>query len=238
MTEDVASAPKLAVVTGATGGMGREIVAELSRDHTVIAQGRNAEALAELTERYGAIAWQTDLVASLEENMADIFTVSGLTPQTPIDVLVHGAAVALPLSVAQATAGHWRAAMNLNVHVPAVLSSVLLPGLRAAGGTVIFINSGAGKISYPDNTVYAATKHALYAVADGLRQKEHDIRVSTVAPGPTDTAMLRGLQDYNPEHVIAPREIARAIRAVVDTGPTAQLTDVVVRPRLELSQRS
>ena len=64
------------------------------------------------------------------------------------------------------------------------------------------------------------------------------MRVSTVAPGPTDTPMLQGLQDYNPEHVIAPVEVARAIRAVVDAGPTTQLTEVQVRPRLELAQRA
>ena len=49
--------------------------------------------------------------------------------------------------------------------------------------------------------------------------------------------MLQGLQDYNPEHVIAPVEVAKAIRATVDAGPTTQLTEIRVRPRVELNQR-
>ena len=119
----------------------------------------------------------------------------------------------------------------------AELTRRLLPALRAAEGLAVFINSGAGIHSYGDNVIYAATKHALYALADGLRLGELGIRVSTVAPGPTDTPMLQGLQDYNPEHVIAPVEVAKAIRATVDAGPTTQLTEIRVRPRIELNQR-
>ena len=49
--------------------------------------------------------------------------------------------------------------------------------------------------------------------------------------------MLEGLQDYNPNEVIAPVEVARAIRTVVEAGPTTQLTEIQVRPRIELNLR-
>lgn len=113
----------------------------------------------------------------------------------------------------------------------------MLPQLTEDQGAVIFINSGAGRGAHPNNVVYAASKHALYALADSLRKEEHDIRVTTVAPGPTDTTMLQGLQDYEPPEVIAPREIAHAIRAAVDAGDTTQLTEIQVRPRIELADR-
>ena len=58
-----------------------------------------------------------------------------------------------------------------------------------------------------------------------------------MAPGPTDTPMLKGLQDYDPSQVIAPAEVARAIRTVVEAGPTTQLTEIQVRPRIELHLR-
>ena len=66
--------------------------------------------------------------------------------------------------------------------------------------------------------------------------------MSTVAPGPTDTPMLQGLQgqagqEYRPEHYIEPVEVARAVRMVVDAGPSTQITEVAVRPRVELSDR-
>ena len=221
---------KTAVVTGATGGMGAEIIKDLARDHRVFALGRSAD---DLPEAENIVPVAIDLLALLD----DAPLPTELASLERVDVLVHAAARAEKKSVDSARPADWRAQMELNVHVPAELTRRLLPALRAAEGLAVFINSGAGIHSYGDNVIYAATKHALYALADGLRLGELGIRVSTVAPGPTDTPMLQGLQDYNPEHVIAPVEVAKAIRATVDAGPTTQLTEIRVRPRIELNQR-
>lgn len=221
---------KTAVVTGATGGMGAEIIKDLARDHRVYALGRRA---GELPEAENIVPVEIDLLSLLDGTALP----AELAELERVDVLVHAAARADKRSVESARPEDWRAQMDLNVHVPAELTRLLLPALRAAEGLAVFINSGAGIHSYGDNVIYAATKHALYALADGLRLGELGIRVSTVAPGPTDTPMLKGLQDYNPEHVIAPIEVAKAIRATVDAGPTTQLTEIRVRPRIELNQR-
>ncbi|TRX61008.1 SDR family oxidoreductase [Corynebacterium hiratae] len=221
---------KTAVVTGATGGMGAEIIKDLARDHRVYALGRRA---GELPEAENIVPVEIDLLSLLDGSPLP----SELSELERVDVLVHAAARADKRSVESASPEDWRAQMDLNVHVPAELTRLLLPALRAAEGLAVFVNSGAGIHSYGDNVIYAATKHALYALADGLRLGELGIRVSTVAPGPTDTPMLQGLQDYNPEHVIAPVEVAKAIRATVDAGPTTQLTEIRVRPRIELNQR-
>ena len=155
-----AAAPrKVAVVTGATGGMGREIIADLAGDYHVYALGRSA---ADLPKSESITPIAIDLVAGLDEGMA-------LPELDRVDVLVHAAARATKYSVEEATPENWRAHMDLNVHAPAEVTRVLLPQLRKAEGTVVFINSGAGRHSYGDNVVYAATKHALYALADGLR---------------------------------------------------------------------
>ncbi|MCG7260648.1 SDR family oxidoreductase [Corynebacterium hesseae] len=221
---------KTAVVTGATGGMGAEIIKDLAQDHRVYALGRRA---GELPEAENIVPVAIDLLSLLDGSPLP----AELASLERVDVLVHAAARADKRSVESARPEDWRAQMDLNVHVPAELTRQLLPALRAAEGLAVFINSGAGIHSYGDNVIYAATKHALYALADGLRLGELGIRVSTVAPGPTDTPMLQGLQDYNPEHVIAPVEVAKAIRATVDAGPTTQLTEIRVRPRIELNQR-
>ena len=221
---------KTAVVTGATGGMGAEIIKDLARDHRVYALGRRA---GELPEAENIVPVEIDLLSLLDGAALP----TELASLERVDVLVHAAARADKRSVESASPEDWRAQMDLNVHVPAELTRLLLPALRAAEGLAVFVNSGAGIHSYGDNVIYAATKHALYALADGLRLGELGIRVSTVAPGPTDTPMWQGLQDYNPEHVIAPVEVAKAIRATVDAGPTTQLTEIRVRPRIELNQR-
>lgn len=234
----------IAIVTGATGGMGREIVADLARTHHVYALGRNDTALAELGALARVTPVATDLVVDLLDTEEAPTCVQTLMDLQRVDVVVHAAAIATKFSVESASVVDWRHAMDVNVHVPAELTRRLLPALRAARGTAIFINSGAGRGSYGDNIVYAATKHALYALADGLRKAESTagVRVSTVAPGPTDTPMLEGLyaqdgKDYVPEHYIEPVEVARAIRLVVDAGESTQITDVAVRPRIEIADR-
>lgn len=235
----------VAVVTGATGGMGEMIVADLARDHDVIALGRNAEQLAALDKVAHVRAVEYDVVAELLDASPEAPSVPealGVTGR--VDVLVHAAAIARNHSVESATVDIWRSHFDLNVTAPAELTRQLLPALREAQGRVIFINSGAGNGAYPDNVVYAASKHALRALADGLRKSEapHGVRVATVAPGPTDTPMLRGLRssagsDYTPEHYIEPAEVADAIRLIVAAGASAQITELAVRPRIELADR-
>lgn len=228
---------RIAVVTGATGGIGRTIVADLARDHHVYALGRNAEKLAELAEIPRVTPVECDLVGELLEG-----SFSALDDLTRIDVLVNAAAIAERRSVEEASVADWRSHLDTNVVVPAELTRRLLPALREAEGLAVFINSGAGRGAYPGNAVYAATKHALYALADALRKEEANggVRVTSVAPGPVDTPMLQGLTasaggDYSPEHYIVPEEVAAAVRTAVDAGPSTQITDISVRPRVELA---
>lgn len=235
----------VAVVTGATSGIGAAIVAELERDHQVFALGRDAQRLEELASHPTVTPVRCDLVADLldspETAPADVTALVGL-PE--VHVLVNAAAIAEHHTVAEATPDQWRAQLDLNVVAPAELTRCLLPALRAAQGVVVMINSGAGQGAHPGNTVYAATKHALRGATDGLRKEEagNGVRVTTVAPGPTDTPMLRGIMEesaagYRAEWYIQPVEVARAVRCAVDAGPTTQLTYIAVRPRVELADR-
>ncbi|MCT1819283.1 SDR family oxidoreductase [Corynebacterium propinquum] len=243
MTQEEQTQPeqpcKIAVVTGATGGMGREIAADLSRDHVVYALGRNQASLDKLAECANITPVHADLVAELLADDAQPGTqLADVLGLENVDVVVHAAAIAEKKSVDDATPADWRKHFDINVFAAAELTRQLLPALRKTEGDVIYINSGAGHGGHPNNVVYAATKHALYAVADCLRKDERDIRVTTVAPGPTDTAMLEGLMgDYNAEHMIAPAEVARAVRSCVEAGPTTQFTELRVRPRIELADR-
>lgn len=225
----------VAVVTGATSGMGREIALDLASDHRVIAVGRSTAALAEL-----------DLLPNITSHFADITDAAArealIAGLDRVDVLVHSAALGGAVALEDASPGVWLEYLGLDVIAPAELTRLALPSLRESQGTVIFIGSGASTRAVPESAVYTASKHALRGLADVLRVDEarNGIRVSTVAPGPTDTPMLRTSRaatgaDYRPEDYIRPASVARAVRFVVDASPDVHITDVAVRPRQELS---
>ena len=225
----------VALVTGATGGMGGEIVRDLVRTHRVVAIGRNADALASLTG-LGAETWPVDVT----DTAALAMRTAGLDR---LDVLIHAAATGGAHSVADATEADWLAQLAVNVVAPATLTRQVLPLLRAAVGTIVFIGSGAGTRPAPGSAVYTASKHALRGLADVLRidEEPHRVRVVTVAPGQTDTAMLRtgfarAGKVYEPERYIRPESVASVVRFVVDAPPDVQLTDLAVRPRQEIAR--
>ncbi|RJT88935.1 SDR family oxidoreductase [Cryobacterium melibiosiphilum] len=225
----------VAVVTGATSGMGWQIALDLARDHEVIAVGRSASALAELDARPNIRAFAADLTDAAARDAL-------VASLDRVDVVVHAAALGGAISLPDSSTDSWLAYLQICVIAPAELTRLCLPLLRSVQGTVIFIGSGAGTRPAPGSAVYTASKHALRGLADVLRIDEaaSGVRVSTVAPGPTDTPMLQSSRGeaglpWEPERYIRPESIARAVRFVVDASPDVQITDVAVRPRREIA---
>src|SRR5262249_50059038 len=130
----------------------------------------------------------------------------------------------------------WRATFDVNVFGAVALTVALLPALRSAQGQVVFINSGAGRSASPSMASYSASKFALRALADSLRDSEPDLRVTTIYPGRTDTRMQRDLVafeggQYDPANFLKPETVAAAVANAVATPPDAHVHEVVLRPR-------
>lgn len=224
----------VALVTGASSGIGRAIVAELASTHEVIGLGRDPERLA---------ASGADRTLSADLSDAAVFAEDGavydLVAQLPrLDAVVHSAAVGTPGWFADTDAAEWQRQLATNVIAPAALTRLALPLLRASKGTVVFIGSGVSVRPARQMSVYVATKHALKGMADSLRlEVEPDaIRVATIMPGQVATPMQVELQDgiggeYTPDSYIQPATVAGAVRYTVDAPPEVQITDLAIRPR-------
>jgi len=131
----------------------------------------------------------------------------------------------------------WTWQLGVNLIAPAELTRILLPALRNRRGQVVFVNSGAGLRTAPEWSAYAASKHGLKALADGLRaeEAEHGIRVSTVFPGRTATPMQARVHEqegrpYDPAVFIDPESVVTGILTMLDLPRDAQIPELVMRP--------
>lgn len=217
----------VALVTGASRGIGKAIAFELGRTHHVLVGGRDAAAV-------DAVVAQ---LASAEPFVGDL--TGGDLPALPerLDVLVHSAGLEDGGTVEDTDLETWRRLFEVNVFAVAELSRVALPALRAAEGLVVVINSGSGLTSGAGGGPYAASKFAARALTDALREEErpHGVRVSSIHPGRVDTDMQRALvaregHSYDTTYTITPEMVAATVRTVVDLPPSGTVESLSVRP--------
>jgi NADP-dependent 3-hydroxy acid dehydrogenase YdfG len=218
-----------ALITGASRGIGAAIATALAPTHTLLLAGRPSPQLLNTAERLGAETLPLDL--------ADADAIQAATASVgELDVLVHNAGVTFPGLVAQSTVEQWRTTLDVNVIGAVALTLALLPALRGAEGQVVFINSGAGRTALAVMASYSASKFALRAFADSLRESEPALRVTTVYPGRTDSDMQRELVSfeggaYDPDRFLHPATVAQVVAQAVATPPDGHVHEIVLRPR-------
>jgi NADP-dependent 3-hydroxy acid dehydrogenase YdfG len=220
----------LALITGASRGIGRAIAESLAGTHDLLLGGRDEEALSSQAAGLpSARPWAAELTdeRALAGAVRDI---------DRLDVLVHSAGISRLGALSEISAADWRESYELNVVAVAELTRLLLPVLRAAEGHVVLINSGSGLKANPRWGAYAASKFALRAYADVLRAEEepNGLRVTSVHPGRTATDMqreVRGFEggDYVPEEYMRPESVANVVRAAVETPRDAHVHEIVIR---------
>jgi NADP-dependent 3-hydroxy acid dehydrogenase YdfG len=218
-----------ALITGASRGIGSAVATALAPTHTLLLAGRPSARLDAVAKRLGATTFPLDLADTdaIHANAGSI---------TALDVLVHNAGVSMPAHVGESTIDQWRTTLEVNVVGAVALTLALLPVLRHSKGQVLFVNSGSGRKVSPGMASYSASKFALRAFADSLRDDETALRVTTVYPGRVDTDMQRELVafeggDYDPARFLRPETVAEVVAGVVATPPDGHVHEVVIRQR-------
>lgn len=225
-----------AVVTGASSGLGRAIaVALAARGAAVALVGRDRRRLESVAEETGSgVVCALDL--RRQEDVAAL--ARRATEELPgVDLLVHAAAIIAIDPLETAALDDLDAQYKTNVRAPYELTQALIPALRERQGDVVFLNSTAGRRAAAGSGQYAATKHALAAVADSLREEVNadGVRVLSVFLGRTATPMQAELsaqegREYRPDRMLQPEDVASAVVSAVTLPRTAEMTEVTIRP--------
>jgi NADP-dependent 3-hydroxy acid dehydrogenase YdfG len=204
---------RTALVTGASGGMGRAIAERLaSRGLTVYALARNEDRLKDLAAGCGAVPLPVDVTDTAAVTQA----LAGLE----IDVLVNNAGVSRPGSLLQSDAFDIDEQIDVNLRAALHLARLLLPGMMARDrGHIVNITSMAGHYAFGGHIAYHATKAAMHVVSRQLRVDAFGrrVRVTEISPGRTETDIFAHVEKIDP---------AEARRKYFDGFEMPQVSDI------------
>lgn len=218
----------IALITGASRGIGHAIAVRLADTHDVILVARDAAKLEETAEACRGAGAQADTIAVDVSNFLEVATaLTGL----PVDVLVNNAGVATMRPFLEMTADEWHRMVDVNVNALYHVTRAVLPGMVQRGhGHVCTIGSIAGRNTFAGGTAYTGTKHFVMGFSESLMLEVRDagVGVSVVMPGSVDTDLFP--PGTNKSWMLEASNVADAVAFVVTTPPHMLVHRIEVRP--------
>ncbi|MET4491225.1 SDR family oxidoreductase [Bradyrhizobium sp. LA7.1] len=236
---------KVAIVTGASSGIGAETAKAFARSHAkVVLIGRRADRLkaleGEIREAGGeAFCITCDMT---KRNDVDKAFAKSVAEHGPASILVNNAGVMLLGRFERGLADEWKQMEALNVQAALYASFKAIDQMKGiGGGVIVHVSSTAGRGPRLLNGAYAATKAAILAAAESMRQEliQHNIRVCTVIPGAVATDLADHVTDEEAKGALAgllkmkrlePEDVARAIVYAAEQPPYVSINEILIRP--------
>ena len=233
---------KIVLITGASSGIGEGIARELAAAGATVVLGARRvdrlDVLAREIEDAGDRALAVSLDVTSRESMT-AFVAAATGAFGRVDVLVNNAGL-MPLSRLDALkVDEWDRMIDVNIRGVLYGIAAVLPVMKAQGsGHVINIASiGAHAVS-PTAAVYCATKYAVWAISEGLRQESEWLRVTVISPGVVTSELAETISDPDARDLmreyrsvaITPDAIGRAVRFAIEQPADVDVSEMIVRP--------
>jgi NADP-dependent 3-hydroxy acid dehydrogenase YdfG len=216
------------LITGASSGIGAATARHAARDgYRVVLAARSETRIASLAKELGegrALPVRCD-VTEWEDQQR--MAAAALEAFGRLDVVFANAGFGAPRGFLESTVEHWRAMVLTNVHGAALTIRATLPAVREAQGHILLTGSVAGRRALR-GSLYSATKWAVTAMGEGLRQEVDGsgVRVTLIEPGMVDTPFF----DNRPQNALQADDVARAVMFAVSQPPHVDVNEILVRP--------
>lgn len=237
---------KVAIITGASSGIGYATAKTLSEAGLKVAIGaRRVDRLEKLagkiSENGGQVFYQKLDVT--QKAQCDDFAKAVLNKWGSIDVLVNNAGL-MPLSFFKnLKTDEWDKMIDVNIKGVLYCTAAVITHMKEKkSGHIVNLSSVAGRIVFPAGSVYCATKHAIAAFSEGLRQEfsmRSNIRVTSIEPGVVDTELNQTITDESLQgfventkkmKALQAQDIANAILYAVDSPSHVNVNEILIRP--------
>ncbi|HEX2614999.1 MAG TPA: SDR family oxidoreductase [Nitrososphaera sp.] len=239
---------KVAIVTGASSGIGYATAMALSKAGAKVAAGARRtdklESLKSDIEKSGGEVLIQKLDVTKKAD-CDSFVDAVVKKWGTVDILVNNAGL-MPLSFFKSfKVDEWDQMIDVNIKGVLYCTAAAIPHMLGKKlGHIVNISSVAGRIVFPSGSVYCATKHAVAAFSEGLRQEfsqRSNIRVTCIEPGEVATELLNTITDKSLEKYVESakqreaqqlqsEDIANAILFAVDSPAHMNVNEILVRP--------
>ena len=227
---------KVAIVTGASRGIGRAISIALANEGaTVVVTARSIDKLKETAELVASLGAKAEVVpAELSEEQSIKNLISEVADKFGrLDILVNNAGITHSAQLEETSTEDWQRCYRINATAPFILCREALPFLRKAEAAyIINIASVVGVKGYPLQSAYTASKHALRGMTMSLAEElaGSNIRVHLLCPGGVNTEMVdRVRPDIKKNELIAPDEIAELVVYLVTHKGNAVIDELHIR---------
>ena len=245
MSESQPLTGKVAIVTGASAGIGRATARALAAAgaHVVVTARRSDRLDSLVAEIHGSGGSATARAADVA-TLSDVQSVVDATVDQSgrVDILVNNAGIMKIASITENDVDDWTAMVDVNIKGVLHFLSAIMPHMIEQGsGHIVSVGSLAGRRPFPGASVYAATKFAVRALSWGLHLElgaAHGIRVTDIQPGYVSTDLLSDQPDtlavwdeaWSGRRTLQAEDIARAVEFAVTSPDHVSVSEILVRP--------
>jgi len=214
---------KNCLITGATGGIGKEIAIDLAKKScNIFLTSTNSKKLEQLKKQLKNInhkikieSFSTDL--TIKQNIDELINTINEKFQS-LDILINSAGIFTIKSINKSTLDDFEKTINLNVKLPFILSKEFAKNMaKKKWGRIVFLGSSSSYIGFENGSVYCTSKHAILGLSRSLNAefKKKNVRVMCISPSSTQTEMGKISSDQDFSTFLNPKDVAQYITSVL-----------------------